>query len=75
MEMVGWVSIGCLITAYICVTSGILSPLQIPFLSLNLVGSCLSIWSGWYRKYWQVVVINCVFGVISLLAIMRVLCG
>lgn len=73
VEIVGWVGVASIVGAYALVSYGIISPDQLAYQLINLLGAIGIIINSWSKKDYQPVVLNVVWLIIALTAIFTVI--
>ena len=73
IETIGWFGEIVLIVAYALLSLSILKSDSISYQLLNLSGSLGIFVVSWYKKVWQSVSLNTMWGIIALIAIINLL--
>lgn len=72
-ELLGWYGVGAILIAYFLNTFGLLNTSSLYYSILNLTGALGIIVDAWKQKNYQPVVLNIVWGLVALIALIRVL--
>ncbi|MBQ68443.1 hypothetical protein CL689_00040 [Candidatus Saccharibacteria bacterium] len=69
IEILGWAGIGLILTAYLLVTLGLLTPQAVIYPLLNGAGAVFLILSSWAKRDFQPVVLNAAWLLIAVIGI------
>ncbi|MFA6160854.1 MAG: hypothetical protein WCT54_01650 [Patescibacteria group bacterium] len=69
--MVGWFGIGAILLAYTLLTFGVLKSNDLTYMILNLVGSIGILIISFAKKAYQPAVLNIIWSVVALIALVR----
>ncbi len=73
VEIAGWVGVVAIVCAYALVSYGFISPDQLAYQLMNLLGATGIIINSWSKRDYQPVVLNVVWLVVALTAIFTVI--
>jgi hypothetical protein len=73
IQILGWLGVLAILTAYFLVSFSFLSPHDILYPALNIVGSVFIIIETFSKKDYQPVVLNFVWLIIALVAILKII--
>jgi hypothetical protein len=73
IQILGWLGVLAILTAYFLVSFSFLSPRDILYPALNIVGSVFIIIETFSKKDYQPVVLNFVWLIIALVAILKII--
>jgi hypothetical protein len=75
VETVGWLGMGAVLIAYLLLTAGVLQSTTLLFQAMNLLGSIALVVVCAYKRTWQPCVLNVIWSIIALGAVVRILTG
>ena len=73
LELMSWVGISLILAGFTLVSFSHIPPDGLLYPLFNGIGSLLLVFTSWYKKFIQLVILNIVWFVISSVAIARVL--
>ena len=65
LQTAGWLGVACILTAYISVTLGFLSPQTLPYNLLNVLGSAGILVSSYNKRDFQPILLNIVWIIVA----------
>ena len=72
-EIIGWYGAGAIVLAYALVSNSLVSSTGLVYQLLNLSGAFGIIWISYRRKVYQPVVLNIVWSIIAIVAILKLM--
>ncbi len=72
-DLIGWVGVTLLLLAYILLSSGYVLGASYTYQGMALMGSVCITLEAWHKKDRQPVVLNIIFAIIAILAIIRLI--
>lgn len=75
MEVLGWLGIACILGAFAAASFMLVAPDSFLYPFVNAVGAAALIVTSWYKRFYQLVVLNVVWLGIALAALGRVWFG
>lgn len=72
-EVVGWVGVLSILCAYILLSFGLVGATSLSYQVLNSIGALAVVYSSFYKKNFQPVVLNIVWALVGIISIVKIL--